>query len=94
MSSTITEQLQPLLPMLARMLSKRQSPATVWRWTTHGIKVGDHRVKLRALKIGGRLYGTQEDVQRFIDEQNTSAVEDDAENDTERSRRLESAGLL
>jgi hypothetical protein len=96
MSSTSVEQLQPLLPLLARMLGHRPSPATVWRWTAHGIKSGDRRVKLRAVKIGGRFYATPNDVQHFIDEQNPPAVEVDEqpERSPETQRQLAAEGLL
>jgi len=96
MSSTTTEQLQPLLPLLAQMLGHRPSPATVWRWTAHGVKSGDSRVKLRAIKIGGKLYSSREAVQHFIDKQNPAFVDTDEQpaRSTETSRGLERVGLL
>ena len=97
MASTTTDQLQPLLPLLARMIGHRPSPATVWRWTTHGIKAGDRRVKLRATKIGGKLHATPDDIQRFIREQNPPTpdeADEQAERSPETERRLAAAGLL
>lgn len=89
------EQLQPLLPLLGKILGKRPAPATAWRWTNHGVKVGDDRIKLRALRIGGRLYASTEDVQAFIAAQNPP---DENEPSDQRSpateRRLQEAGLL
>jgi len=98
MDIATAEQLQPLLPLLERTLGHRPSPATVWRWCRKGVKAGDDRVTLRATRIGGKLYATVEDVQRFIAAQNPPAVHDDEPPDLGRSvettRRLESAGLL
>lgn len=101
MLSTTDEQLQPLLPMLARMLGHRPSPPTVWRWQKIGVKAGDRRVKLRTTRIGGKLYGTPTDVMAFIAAQNQPAIEsNDAANDAagerspETEARLEEAGLL
>lgn len=95
MQSTATEQLQPLLPLLARMLGHRPSPATVWRWTVHGIKTGDRRVKLHSTKIGGRAYASHDDVQRFIDAQNRPEAHDvECERSAETEQRLQRAGLL
>jgi hypothetical protein len=93
------EKLQRLLPLLAQMLGHRPSPATVWRWKNHGVKAGDRRVKLRAVKIGGKLYSTPGDVQQFIDEQNPSVdsgsdADTPDERPTETTDRLETAGLL
>lgn len=97
MSASTTESLQPLPPLLKKMLGHRPSPATIWRWHTAGLKVGDRRVKLRALRIGARLYGTREDVAAFIDAQNPPEPVDDAnagERTPEMERRLKAAGLL
>ena len=95
MSSTTT-QLQPLTPLLQRMLGRRQNPTTTWRWISLGVKAGDRRVKLRAVKVGGKLYATPDDVQRFIDEQNLPTVDDDDQPDRspETERRLTDEGLL
>ena len=94
--SPASEQLEPLLPLLTRVLRKRPSPATAWRWVNRGVKTTDGRVKLRALRIGGGIYATAEDVQAFIDAQNppTEVVEADGPRDDATTRRLESAGLL
>jgi len=97
MASTTTNQLEPLLPLLARMIGHRPSPATVWRWTTHGIKAGDRRVKLRATKIGGKLHATPAFIQCFIDAQNPLTVDvsnEQAGRSPETERRLASARLL
>lgn len=53
-------------------------------------------MKLRALKIGGKLYGTPEDVTAFIDAQNPTVEADGGEGERtpETERRLQRAGLL
>ena len=89
------EKLQPLLPLLERTLSHRPSPPTVWRWCRKGVKAGGHRVRLRSTRIGGRLYATVEDVERFIAAQNPQVdPTDDPIRDDAKSRRLQAAGLI
>jgi hypothetical protein len=69
----------------------------MWRWCRKGVKAGGDRVRLRSTRIGGRLYATVEDVQRFIDEQNPPDQDGeqlDTERSPETSRRLAGAGLL
>jgi phage terminase large subunit-like protein len=61
MAVATAETLQPLLPLLARTLGHRPSPATCWRWIHVGLKVDARRVKLRALRIGARLYANPPD---------------------------------
>ena len=97
MPTTTAEQLQPLLPLLSRMLGNRPSPATLWRWHSQGVKAPDgSRVKLQAMKVGGKLYATPENVKAFIVAQNPPPATSD--NQTVRSpeveRRLQCAGLL
>jgi hypothetical protein len=91
-----TESLRPLIGLLESKLGKRPSPATVWRWTAKGVRVGDRRVKLEAVRVGQSLFSTSEAVERFIERQNESAPSD--EQPVERSdvtrRRLKEAGLL
>ena len=92
------EKLQTLLPLLERTLGHRPSPATVWRWCHKGVKANGERVRLRSVRIGGKVYATVEDVQRFITAQNPTEDQDEVQPDLERSaettRQLESAGLL
>lgn len=88
MSTSVTEQLQPLLPLLARMLGHRPSPATVWRWTSRGVKVGNSRVKLEAKKVGGKLLASPEAVTRFIEAQNQPS-EDTNDGEYERTPETE-----
>lgn len=64
--------LQPLQSLLTELLGERPSLATVWRWTSRGVKSGGHFVKLRAVKIGGKLYSSRRDVECFISEQNAN----------------------
>ena len=93
----VASQLQPLHPLLAGILDFRPSPATLWRWHRIGIKVGDRRVKLNATKVGGKLFGTREDVLAFIAEQNRRdepVDEEPAERSPETERALREAGLL
>lgn len=87
--------LQPLRKLLAEILGTALSPATIWRWTSKGVKAGESRVKLHAVRVGVKLYSTREDVQRFIAEQNPAPAEpEQAERSPAMQRQLERAGLL
>ena len=98
MSAVATaDELKPLPGLLARVLSHRVSPATIFRWHRKGVKVGNERVKLRVLRIGAKLYSTEEDVQAFIAAQNPPDDAQDSEDqprDAATERRLEKAGLI
>lgn len=88
---------QPLLPLLQRALGHRPSPPTIWRWVNRGVKVGDDRVKLNALKIGGKFYASPADVEQFIADQNPPAVEppvEESERTPELEQKLAEAGLV
>jgi len=91
------EQLTPLSQLLTRVLGKRPAPATMWRWLNLGVKVGDQRVKLDAVRIGCKLYSTAEAVADFIAAQNPAPAEDaptDGERSAETRDRLQAAGLI
>ena len=91
----MSAELQLLQPLLTKTLGHRLSPATIWRHVNKGVLVGSARVKLRATRCGGRLYGTADDVAAFIAAQNPPATKtDDSQRDAETHRRLESSGLI
>lgn len=50
----------------ARTLPNNPHPASVWRWCRKGVasRCG-RRVKLNHIRLGGKLYVTDEDLQRF-----------------------------
>lgn len=58
-----TEQLEPVLPLLERILGKKPHPSTVCRYQK-GMASG---AKLEVMKVGGKIYTSLEAVQRFID---------------------------
>ncbi len=92
---TTASELQLLILLLTNTLGHRPSPATIWRWKTKGVKVGDERVKLKAIRCGGKLYGTPEDVDEFIRAQNPQPVEADDDARAEATQnQLEAAGLI
>jgi hypothetical protein len=41
-------------------------PDTLYRWFKHGLLHHGRRVKLRAVRIGGRWYATRADLQAFL----------------------------
>lgn len=44
--------------------------STVWRWINRGILVNGERVRLQAVRVGGRLVITAISMQRFLTELN------------------------
>lgn len=69
------------------------APVTAWRWCRRGVLVRGERVRLEALRLGGRLITSFDAVQRFIDRLNAPADTDHPDDDpddairTPRSRR-------
>jgi len=55
-------------------------PATIWRWITEGVRLRDgSRVRLEALRIGGRFVTTVEALDRFAKRQTPNALLLDAQ---------------
>jgi len=50
---------------LAERFETAPHPATFVRWVTRGVYVGNRRVRLEGLRIGGRWHTTLESVARF-----------------------------
>jgi hypothetical protein len=88
------ENLRPLRKLLAEQLGCRPSPATLWRWTTKGIRVGPSRVKLEAVRVGRQLYASPEAVARFIEAQNRERIPAKGTSEADIDERLRAAGLL
>ena len=89
--------LEPANPLVSRMIGKRLSPSCMWRWHKQGILVDGRRVRLEVKRIGGELFTTPADVERFIEAQNqrNEPDRDDApERSPETERKLREAGLL
>jgi len=60
----------------ARTLPNDPHPASVWRWCRKGVvSRSGHRVKLAHVRIGGRIYVTDEDLKRFGEELAASDAE-------------------
>ena len=55
----------PILPLLRTRLGVSPSPATVWRWTRRGVG----GVTLRTVRVGKRLFSTEQWVAEFINGQ-------------------------
>jgi len=56
------DQIRPVPELLSGILRKKIHPATIWRWTRQGLKNG---AKLEVVRIGRKLYSTEEAVQQF-----------------------------
>jgi hypothetical protein len=46
---------------------------SLWRWSTTGIRRGEHRIKLETVCVGGRRLTSAESVSRFIERLNSTA---------------------
>lgn len=44
--------------------------STVWRWINRGILINGERVRLQAVRVGGRLFITAESLRRFLTDLN------------------------
>ena len=59
----MSDTLSPILPLLRTRLGVSPSPATVWRWVNRGVGGG---VRLRAVRVGKRLFSSEQWVTEFI----------------------------
>lgn len=80
-----------------RLLPRKPSPSTLWRWRTKGVVVNGQRIRLDCVRVGGKWHTTRSAFSEFLRRQTEAATTDDTES-TERSerteRKLTEAGLL
>jgi len=88
------------LSQACRLLPRRPSPATLWRWRTAGLLVKGRRIKLECVKAGGAWCTTRAAFSEFLRRQTDAALSrptTDSDSPSERSestkRRLDSVGL-
>ena len=90
----MSDTLSPILPLLRTRLGVSPSPATVWRWVNRGVSGG---VRLRAVRVGKRLFSSEQWVAEFINGQQptspTPTSPSSPRTDDERAA-LRAAGLL
>jgi hypothetical protein len=77
--NTQSETLRPFVEAAGRLPSLRAGkavhPATLWRWTTRGVrKRGGGLVKLESLKVGGTYCTSDEALERFFRALSTDLV--------------------
>jgi hypothetical protein len=59
--------LKPVAVAIQEVIGFRPPPATWRRWVRSGLKGRDGtRIKLRTLKVGGRLFSAEEHVREFV----------------------------
>lgn len=56
------EELEPVGPLLNRLLKRKVHPGTIWRWTRQGMQNG---ARLETVRIGNRVFSTADAVLRF-----------------------------
>jgi hypothetical protein len=66
-----TETLRPFAEAARRLpplrSSRPVSPATLWRWSAHGLKArGGHTIRLETIRIGGTVCTSEEALARFF----------------------------
>ena len=92
------DRLEPVAKLAERMIGKRISPATVWRWCLKGCKVGDSRIRLEAVKCAGQWHSTPAALAAFIRAQTASLLKQNEEarvvRDERTTERLKKVGLL
>lgn len=91
------------LGQACRILPKKPSPATLWRWRNKGVRIGDRTIKLECVRVGRKWYTTDAAFARFLMDQ-TAAVSVDAlleptkakslDEETKMNERLKRAGLI
>jgi hypothetical protein len=87
------------LAEVCRVLPKKPSPSTTWRWRTTGVKVNGRTIKLECVRVGGRWFTTSAAWADFLRQQTEAALSrpsDDlpAERTADEERRLQSEGLI
>ena len=89
------------LAQACRLLPRRPSPSTLWRWRTSGVVVNGRRIRLECIRAGGIWCTTRAAFSEFLRRQTTAALETPDhidETPAERSKaeelRLKEAKLL
>jgi hypothetical protein len=75
--------------------SKPVAPSTVFRWIASGVRLQDgRRIRLEAVRLGGRWLTSEQAIQRFIDRQTPNLDTDPtprAPTPTQRAKRADRA---
>ena len=86
------------LGQACRLLPRKPSPATLWRWRVKGVSVGGQHIKLDAVRVGGIWCTTRAAMVHFIERQTEAAspvTDDQPETRSPATeRRLAAAGLV
>ena len=83
----VTSETLITLPEAAALLPGRPSITTLWRWRTKGVR---GRV-LESVNIGGKVYTSEEALQRFAEYHGGSSVASPQRSPKERERAIASA---
>lgn len=86
----MSETLSPVLPLIRAKLGVSPSPATLWRWVNRGVSGG---VRLRAVRVGKRLFSSEQWVTEFISGQQPTSPTSSPRSSDE-AAALRAAGLL
>ena len=84
-----------------RLLPRRRSPATLWRWRTSGVLVNGRRIRLECVRVGGQWHTTRAAFSEFLRTQTDAALPSSSTDDEQPDGRseaveqkLKDAGLL
>jgi hypothetical protein len=75
------------LPQAAALFPDRPSVATLWRWRTKGCKGR----KLESVSIGGKVYTSNEAIQRFSQQHGGTSAETPIRTPSARERAIDRA---
>jgi len=86
------------LAQACRLLPRKPSPATLWRWRKTGILFNGQRIQLECVRVGGVWYTTAKAFADFLRRQTEAASSQNSDEPHERSeqtqRKLTEVGLL
>lgn len=81
--------LEPVQTLCRRVIGKRVSPATLWRWVRRGTRAG----RLEAVHVNGTWYTTADAFADFVNRQTAAQLGESARS-VDIDDELRAAGLL
>ena len=85
------------LGQACRLLPRKPSPPTLWRWRTKGVWIAGQRIRLECVRFGGRWFTTSEAMSEFVAKQSQMPTVDEeptAQRSASTTKKLREADLL